>query len=275
MANINKWSRTAGTNASIDPDINFAEGQAPSTVNNSCRFEMQGTANDRDDTRGQLSTATSTTAFTLTTNSVNTTLQNGLMVAAKAHATSTGASTLNVDGLGAKKLYRSDTSGYTQIDSGDLLIGGFYSFVYNTALDAAAGGWIVTNWSPAYVVGTWTPGMTFGGSAVGVTFSTQTGAYIKIGNQVFIQGTIVLTNNGAGVGNALITNLPFTAAANTYMVSLGAAGNLSLTGAPHATVNASATTITLAQWGAAGGTNMTDTNIPNTAAFSFAGTYSV
>ena len=35
-----KWSRTAANNATADGSINWAEGQAPSTVNDSARAMM-------------------------------------------------------------------------------------------------------------------------------------------------------------------------------------------------------------------------------------------
>ena len=93
MTNVNKWSRTAASNSNSDSPINWAENQAPSTVNDSARAMMAAVAADRDDSRGQLSLAGGTTAYTLTTNSVNTTYQNGLKVGAVANATSTGSVT--------------------------------------------------------------------------------------------------------------------------------------------------------------------------------------
>src|SRR6516162_10578743 len=42
-----KWSRTAANHATADGSINWAEGQAPSTVNDSARAMMAAAANDR------------------------------------------------------------------------------------------------------------------------------------------------------------------------------------------------------------------------------------
>jgi hypothetical protein len=42
-----KWSRTAANNATADGSINWAEGQAPSTVNDSARAMMAAASNDR------------------------------------------------------------------------------------------------------------------------------------------------------------------------------------------------------------------------------------
>src|ERR1700749_3859505 len=100
--NVNKWSKTAATNATADATINWAENQDPGTVNDSARAMMAATANDSDDTRGPLPTGGTSTAYTLTTNSGNTTQQDGLQVTAVIHTTNGAAATLNVDSIGAK-----------------------------------------------------------------------------------------------------------------------------------------------------------------------------
>ena len=62
-----KWSRTAANNATVDGSINWAEGQAPSTVNDSARAMMAAAAKYRDDISGAIVTAGSSTAYTLST----------------------------------------------------------------------------------------------------------------------------------------------------------------------------------------------------------------
>jgi hypothetical protein len=47
MADLNSWSTTAASNASVGA-VNFAEGQLPSTVNNSAREIMKHVADVRD-----------------------------------------------------------------------------------------------------------------------------------------------------------------------------------------------------------------------------------
>lgn len=64
-------------------------------------------------------------------------------------------------------------------------------------------------------IGTWTPGITFGGSAAGVTFGGRRGQYYKLGALIVLTGSFSLTNNGTGVGNAIIDGLPFTVKAVT------------------------------------------------------------
>jgi hypothetical protein len=145
MANIQKWSKTASSNSTADPDINWAEGQAPSTVNNSARSVMQGLANWRDDTGGQLTLAGGTTAYTLATNGVNTAQADGLRVHAVVNAANTGASTLNVDGLGARTIYKATSAGIAAIAAGDLTVDMHAAFEYDASLNAGAGGWVLLN----------------------------------------------------------------------------------------------------------------------------------
>jgi microcystin-dependent protein len=58
-----KWSRTASSNATADGSINWAEGQAPSTVNDSARAMMAAAAKYRDDVSGAIVTTGGFTAF--------------------------------------------------------------------------------------------------------------------------------------------------------------------------------------------------------------------
>ena len=101
-----KWSKTANNNASADGTINWAEGQAPSTVNDSARAMMAAAAKYRDDIAG-VTTGGTATAYTVASNQVFDSLVNldGKIVAFVPHVTSgAGPVTLNVDGLGAKAL---------------------------------------------------------------------------------------------------------------------------------------------------------------------------
>ena len=101
-----EWSKTAASNSTADSTINWAEGQAPSTVNDSARSMMARIAEYRDDIAGVIATGGTSTAFTVTSNRVFDTLahMDGAMIAFTPHTTSGDAPTLNVDGLGAKKI---------------------------------------------------------------------------------------------------------------------------------------------------------------------------
>jgi hypothetical protein len=141
----NTWSTTANSNATADDTINWAEGQAPSTVNNSARALMAAVAEYRRDISGMLVTGGTSTAYTLTTNEVLT-LADGVTVVCRMSATSGAAPTLNVDGTGAVAIQ--SVQG-TAVATGALLSGGIYKFTYY----ASSAAWIVNGYLSAYVPG--------------------------------------------------------------------------------------------------------------------------
>lgn len=141
-----KWSQTAASNSNADATVNWAEGQAPSSVNDSARAMMAALAKLRDDVGGNLLTGGSTTAFTLTSNQGFVALTDGIFVTARVHATSGAAPTLNVDSLGAKQIQ--SVSG-TNVPTGLLPIGSVHTFVYDSGADA----WIVHGHSSALIAG--------------------------------------------------------------------------------------------------------------------------
>ncbi|MGY4160496.1 microcystin-dependent protein [Bradyrhizobium sp. USDA 4461] len=130
MTGVAWWSQTAANNANQDPTINWAEGQAPSSVNDSARALMAGTAKYRDDIAGAIVTAGTSTAYTVTSNQAFDSLTRlaGQVIAFSPHTANTGACTLNVDGLGAK-LLRSAPG--VDLPAGTLLQGTPYVALYN------------------------------------------------------------------------------------------------------------------------------------------------
>jgi hypothetical protein len=141
------WDTTAANNATADANINWAESQAPSTVNNSSRAEMAAVKKWAKDLGGGLLTAGTSTAYTLTTNEVFGSLVNGQKVVCRMSATNGTAPTLNVDSLGAVAIQ--SVQG-TAILAGALLSGGIYEFTYYSA----AAAWVVNNFiQPPTLVG--------------------------------------------------------------------------------------------------------------------------
>jgi len=61
-----------------------------------------------------------------------------------------------------------------------------------------------------YEQGSWTPGIDFSGGTTGITYSRQVGRYTKIGNMVYVNGSILLSNKGSSSGVVRISGLPFT-----------------------------------------------------------------
>lgn len=126
------WSKTASANATADSTINYAEGQAPSSVNDSARAAMARLAEYRDDIAGAIVTTGTSTAYAVASNQVFDSLahMNGAMIAFTPHATNGDTVTLNCDGLGAKPL-RSAPS--VELFAGTLILGTPYVATYNNS----------------------------------------------------------------------------------------------------------------------------------------------
>jgi microcystin-dependent protein len=127
-----KWSQTASTDATADPTINWAEGQAPSSINDSGRAMMAAAAKYRDDIAGAIVTSGTSTAYTVSTFQVFDTLAhlNGQMIAFTPHATNGATVTLNVDSLGARPLR---TSPGVELLAGTIIQGTPYVATYNNS----------------------------------------------------------------------------------------------------------------------------------------------
>lgn len=104
-AGVPLWSTTAASNASADPAVNWAEGQSPSSVNDSARGMMASIAKWRNDLYG-LTTSGSSTAFTVTTNATYASASDmsGAIFTVIPHTTSGTTPTLAVDGLTARNI---------------------------------------------------------------------------------------------------------------------------------------------------------------------------
>lgn len=141
MTSIYAWSTTPSDNGSSDVDINFAEGQAPSTVNNSARQLMARVAELLGDVGGAVVAGGTANAITVTANSSFTTYANGRIVAFRASADNTGAVTLNVNAIGSKSIRKVTATGDAALEGGEIQSGCVHLVIYNSALDSGAGGW--------------------------------------------------------------------------------------------------------------------------------------
>lgn len=123
------WSTTAASNATADSSVNWAEGQAPSSINDSARAEMASVAKWRDDISGTITTAGTSTAYTATSNQSFASLSamNGQIICIIPHATSGADPTLAVDGLTAKQIR---TATGVNVPTGTLVQGTPYQLVY-------------------------------------------------------------------------------------------------------------------------------------------------
>jgi microcystin-dependent protein len=127
-----KWSKTAENNATADPSINWQEGQAPSSVNDSGRAMMASIAKHRDDVAGAIVTGGTATAYTVASYEAFDALArlNGQIIAFTPHVTNGATVTLNVDSLGARPLRSAPA---TELLAGTLIQGTPYVAVYNNS----------------------------------------------------------------------------------------------------------------------------------------------
>lgn len=142
---VTSWSTTANSNATADSTINWAEGMAPSAVNDSARAMMARIADWRDSLNGSNATTGGTTAYVLTSDQSFAALSAGLEVAFQINATNTGTSTLNVDSLGAKPLR---SAAGVEVVAGALKIGAVYRATYFTS---NSGEWLLHDYTPTII----------------------------------------------------------------------------------------------------------------------------
>lgn len=194
------WSKTAATNASADSTINWAEGQSPSSVNDSARAMMARTAEYRDDQSGSLTLGGTSTVYTLTTNQVFDTLAHldKAELTVVPNVTSGAAPTLNVDGLGAKPI-RFSTG--VSVATGALIVGTPYRLTYfNTA-----GEFIVQCSSPVGTAQLVDASVTAAKLAAGaVTSAAVASSFVPFG-AVMLNGTIVQSQGASAQTFAIKT----------------------------------------------------------------------
>ena len=146
MANgIFGWSTSPSGNATQD-SINFAEGQLPSTVNDSARGLMSIVAKYLKDIGGSNAAGGSANAITVTTVTSVTSYATGMVISFKAASDNSGATTFNANSLGAKNVYVNGVA----CAGGEIKSGAVYWLAYDATLNSSAGGWHLLN--PAVTV---------------------------------------------------------------------------------------------------------------------------
>ncbi|ASJ58997.1 tail fiber protein [Sinorhizobium meliloti] len=145
MSSIYDWSTSSASNANADGDINWAEGQAPSTVNNSARVMMQRVKELLNDLGGSIVAGGSANVITVTAASSFTAYANGLRVRFRAATDNTSSATLNVNAIGAKPLVKITPSGESALSAGEVQEDGIYEAIYSADLNGAAGAWLLIN----------------------------------------------------------------------------------------------------------------------------------
>lgn len=139
-----KWSKTPDTNGSIDPTVNWAEGMAPSSVNDSARAMMARLAEYRDDVCNSGTTGGSGTAYTLSSSQVfPSTISTQSMIAFIAHAYNGFNATLSIDGGTPYPLWQTNNIAAVP---GTLRPGVLYTASFLN------GGWLVHQAQPSYSI---------------------------------------------------------------------------------------------------------------------------
>lgn len=125
------WSKTAASNATADSTVNWAEGQSPSSVNDSARAMMASVASYRDDLAGTLVLGGTATAYTVTANQAfaSTSEMAGQEISFGVTPTNGSSPTLNVNGLGAFPIVSAGTG--APIPAGTLIDGCIYTVIFD------------------------------------------------------------------------------------------------------------------------------------------------
>jgi hypothetical protein len=145
MAGLNDWSKTAADNATKG-DINFAEGQRPSSLNDSNRVAMADTAKQRDDISGAVETTGAAGVYAMTPNATATNQTTGLMVRVQInHDSPSGGCTFNYGAKGAKAIKVIDSAGERDPNANELKQNAFCTMTYDADADSSAGAWIATD----------------------------------------------------------------------------------------------------------------------------------
>ncbi|RWQ21581.1 hypothetical protein [Mesorhizobium sp.] len=180
------------------------------------------------DIGGALTAGGTADALTVTANSGFTAYANGQVLALKIATDNTGAATLNVNGIGAKSIRKMLSSGESALTGAELQATGIYILMYQSALNAAAGAWLLLNPTmdlSAYVTLTGvqtltnktltspainTPTITGGsGSAMTLTTPTMTGGSWTGGTD------LAIADGGTGASTAVAAFTAIKQAAST------------------------------------------------------------
>jgi len=125
MSDVNTWNVAAASNNAAAPN-GFPEGMPPSGVNDAAREVMAAVARYRSDTDG-VNTSSGTNTITLAASRAMTAYAQGDLYTFKAGGTNTGATTLNVDSLGAKDVQLNGAA----CTGGEIVSGLMYTVVYD------------------------------------------------------------------------------------------------------------------------------------------------
>ncbi|AQX18848.1 Phage Tail Collar Domain [Bartonella sp. CDC_skunk] len=162
MSSIYDWSLIAAENARADEIINWAEGQPPSSVNDSARAMMQRVKEYLSDIGGTVEVKFTITAeekeeskkktsIHLTTKAPYAAYQNGIVLRFKAQETNVGATSVVLNQLSSQPIYKGTQEGLRPLTGGEMQKEGLYELIYYSEIgEKKEEGWYLTN--PAVVL---------------------------------------------------------------------------------------------------------------------------
>jgi hypothetical protein len=248
--NIPDWSTTAATNATADSSINWAEGMARASVNDSARSMMAAHAKDRNLKNGSITTGGTANAQTFSSGLSYTAVPTNLNVRLKIGTTNTASATLNMDGIGGVTIL---TQSGATLGANALISGAYADFLYNGT------NWILLTVSRSNVViqtftasGTYTPttGMQFciieciGGGGGGGGVGGAASSFLSAG--------------GGGSGSYSRSRKTSTDIGASQTVTVGAAGAGGSAGANNGTAGGTTSVGSLVTAGGGGAGTFTD-----------------
>lgn len=155
MSSIYDWDVIASNNESSDELINWAEGQRPSSINNSARAMMKRIREYLNDTGGSLQgTVTNnddehTTRIQITTKTKYKAYTDDLMIRFQASAKNVGSTSLALDTLADRPVIKTSEQGNSLLSGGEIQAHCIYEIVYRDAdLGHGRGYWFLLNPTP-------------------------------------------------------------------------------------------------------------------------------
>lgn len=149
MAEINnsgsgQWSETDASNTSAVPD-GWPSNMAPNNVRSTEQAMMGAIKRFWDRINGTVTTTGTAPhyVYTPTNTSYPTAYVTGEIYTFRAHAQGAGSDDLNINGLGAKLMYKPSTSGPTTLAAADIQANQMMMVCYDSNLNSSAGGFHV------------------------------------------------------------------------------------------------------------------------------------
>ncbi len=185
--------------------------------------------------------------ITLTCSPVVASYSNGLRLSFRATSTNTGAVTVNVDGLGAKNVYKMSSGTLTALSAGDIASGGIYDIVYDGTqfqLRTGGGGLGVISTQTFTANGTYTP-------STGMLYCIAEGVGGGGGGEASASSN---GGSGGGAGGYVMSVLTSTdiGASKTVTIGTGGTGGISGSTAASAGGQTSLGSLLVAEGGGAG-----------------------